>query len=204
MAKKKTKVIESKKENKSSIHYTGKVTVELKKKNKTVNSKVLYNKGTPRLFEFLALGIAGDYATSNSLRPLYLNIYSTTKTTEDSIDENSDFDNKVNLTKLSANTLVNVKPVLDENQITIGYSATLKFLIPLISVSIDPHLDHDKQLNLVGLFNSSEVSEGLPSAYVLVQDNDGVCSIIPDELFADGVDLNDYILSLNWEMQFTN
>ena len=197
MAKKKTKVIESKEENKSSIHYTGKVTVELKKKNKTVNSKVLYNKGTPRLFEFLALGIAGDYATSNSLRPLYLNIYSTTKTTEDSIDENSDFDNKVNLTKLSANTLVNVKPVLDENQITIGYSATLKFLIPLISVSIDPHLDHDKQLNLVGLFNSSEVSEGLPSAYVLVQDSDGVCSIIPDELFADGVDLNDYILSLN-------
>lgn len=196
MAKKKTKVIESKEENKSSIHYTGKVTVELKKKNKTVNSKVLYNKGTPRLFEFLALGIAGDYASSNSLRPLYLNIYSTTKTNENLIDK-SDFDNKVNLTKLSANTLVNVKPVLDENQITIGYSATLKFLIPLISVSIDPDLDHDKQLNLVGLFNSSEVSEGLPSAYVLVKDSDGVCSIIPDELFAVGVDLNDYILSLN-------
>ena len=203
MAKKKTKVIESKEENKSSIHYTGKVTVELKKKNKTVNSKVLYNKGTPRLFEFLALGIAGDYATSNSLRPLYLNIYSTTETNEDLI-EDSDFANKVNLTKLSANTLVNVKPVLDENDFTIGYSATLKFLIPLISVSIDPDAEHNTQLNLVGLFNSSEVSEGLPSAYVLVKDSDGVCSIIPDELFADGVDLNDYILSLNWEMQFTN
>lgn len=189
---------EIKNKSKSSFNYTGKVTVTLEKKNKDISKKVLFNTGTANLFKFIAICLAGNYNSASSLRPIYLNIYSKTA------PYTPNFSDKKNLTKIIANTAADISELIEDGEI-VGYSTTMKFRFPLVQLNTAELNEWPDNFNLLSLFASGSEDEE-PSAYLFVKDdNNQPSSIIPEayrQEITSSADLDDYILNVQWEMQF--
>lgn len=199
--------MEKVKVNKSTTgYYRGNVTITVKKKDKVVNSKKLCNEGTYELFKFIATCLCGDYRSANPSKPTYVNIYSYTGTADTfTADYFKSHPTKQNLVKIIPNTAAKVNQILDQNDasIILGYSATYKFSIPLIHLNIDPSLQNNQICNVLGFFNDN--NNTMPAAFILNTDDDNnLVSIIPDDLLNPGVDLNDYVMNIQWVMQFVN
>lgn len=202
------------KKSKISVGYRGKVTISLEKNNSEVSKKVLYNSGTYYLFKFICECLAGNYNNAEPLRPIYLNIYSKSDIESD-VDINNDFQSnyRKNLTTIVASAGPKIQKITDLSSEIIGYSCLIKFRIPVVQINTSKTAasDINQNLNLIALYSKTNYTASpdyVPSAYLLLRDSDdNVASLIPDKLWdTDGVkdDINDYVLNIQWEMQFIN
>lgn len=192
-----------------NIKYKGIITVSLERNNKCVSKKIFHNAGTEYLFNFIVQCIAGNYENAEALRPIYLNIYSKDAASQQipQVDIDVDFTEKKNLTTIVASTAVGI------SQIAGGYSALFKFRVPVAQLNTARTSESlwYSNLNLLALFSKQYYTMNKPSAYAFATDNTDeepkVISLIPKELWGpSGVrtEINDYVLNIQWEMQFTN
>ena len=128
MAKKAKKVIQN--NNSLTIAYSGKVTAALKKKDSTVNKKVLFNTGTQNLFKFIALALSGYYNEARAFRPQFLNLFSVEDVSNLDVETDLLPSKKINLSTIMQETAAVYNPIADPNDPdkAIGYSVLFGFI----------------------------------------------------------------------------
>lgn len=165
MAKKKTITPEKPKATTTSIGYEGTIKMTVKKGSKTVSTKTFKNHGCPKLFEFIAKAIAGDFTTK--LMPTRIALFS--RTTAETID-NPAFTNATRCSNfIYRNSSVAPTPK-KEGEKVVGYDVTLSFNIPTAYITAD-------EIAKLGLFTSDidndtpDLSEELCAYYLFLNED---------------------------------
>jgi len=190
----------------SSIHYSGEIKVEVRRKNKTISSKNYKNEGNWPLFYFLGLCLSGNYEVANSYIPKYIKLFSlgASGSTVPTVKAADFTPAKLkSLTTPMYNTLPYVERV--EGQIGVedspsSTSVTFKFLIPYSQISNTSASDPVNMFVLYDQSNKNSLEK--PSAYFVVRDEDYPTKLGGYEVTDETS--NDYNLFIQWVMTIKN
>lgn len=187
---KSTKEVSAPKGTGSSVEYSGKVTVTLKKGSRTLNKRTFNNSGTDKLFKFFSLCLAGRYREAEELRPSKIMLFKSDgdlQTTK--VNPTASTSRVSEFISNTGNPTVHVSSGDDKT-----CSTTFHFLVPNAYIHSDA-----KKINQIRIYAAKDTNENKDYlAYFLLTDEDNTAweSIDPS-----GTDVN---LILDWEMIVMN
>lgn len=140
-----------------NIGYAGKVNIKVKNKktNQTLYSYTNHNEGNLPLFNFLALCLAGEYATADSQRPYKIKLFKNVNL-ENQKDRASVVTDE--LSAVSSFISINTAPDVYEN------SVTFHFIVPYAYIT-------GESVNQICLYGAEEKLNENYSAYFYIIDS---------------------------------
>lgn len=221
MARKKNSFLEnSNSTNKDCLGYSGTIYVKVLKGKQVCSSRVFKNKGRWPLFRFFSLCLKGEYAQAGAYQPRYINLFYVNNEDIPNISDESGLNLTSYLTNSNRLTVTdypyNSSPAIseapqeeDDNPLPIGSSSIrYKFLIPFTQLNFDAE---NKSINALALYCNEFFDHfSQPSAFFFVRkDSD---PLNPNynkfgnllEGFNDFSNLNEYNLSIEWELVISN
>lgn len=192
MAKKKKSNQENISTQINSLAYQGKVTFQVMRGNKIINTKKYLNSGLPDLFRYIGHALAGT--VYSALRPCKIALFNcNTGGVLDPANFNWDTaQNRGLLTPISPYVVYDATPVVLST--ATGYSTTFRFKVPFNWL-------YSKDFNVLGLFTENNTA----CAYYLFTKDDGTGKKVWD---TPGEELDDittnYSLVIEWTMEISN
>ena len=227
MGRKKNSFIEnSDTTNKDSLSYSGTIYIKVLKGKQVCSSRVFKNKGRWPLFRFFSLCLKGDYAGAGAFQPRYINLFNVNAETIPNISDESGLNLTSYLTNQTRITITdypyNSSPIVseapnedDQNPLPIGSSSIrYKFLIPFTQLNFDQSQEaseNTRVVNALALYCNEFFDRfSQPSAFFFVRKESDPTN--PNynkfgnllEGFTDFSNLNEYNLSIEWELVISN
>jgi len=152
--------------------YQGKITVKVQHGNKIIKTKEYHNNGTPLLFKFLCLALAGKY--SDFLRPCKVKLFFFPGADGEQAVSPKEFDWQTEFSGTNCPRgatpfiLYDTTPILERKHDPERYQVTFHFRIPFAMIN-------DNVIHMVGFYpnNTFPGNEIDASAYYLFVDDSG-------------------------------
>ena len=183
---------------KLGIGYSGKVTTTIRQNKKIVHRATQHNSGLSNLFRFICYSMAGEYQAAEALRPSSICLCRNSGEAGDT--ENTPYEAYLNGVPATGLVYTNA-PATIMGGTDDGWTITLHFLVP------HAYIGGDGSFNQVNLYSKSASSAGNTSSacaffFMTTKNEEG--ATIWDTVETTGESGDDYSVTIDWEMTFSN